>query len=154
MQVRTATPADAEAITALINAAFVVEKFFIDGDRVNLDMVRAFLEKGVFLLAHNGRDIAGCVYTECRGNRGYLGLLSVDPARQGSGLGRLLVEAVEQHCRAHGCEAVDLRVVNLREGLPEFYRHLGYTGNGTEEFPPGEVTKLACHFVKMTKSLA
>jgi len=154
MQVRIATPTDAEALTALINAAFVVEKFFIDGDRVNLDMVRAFLDKGAFLIAQNGQDIAGCVYTERRGDRGYLGLLSVDPARQGSGLGRLLVEAVEQRCRAQGCEAVDLRVVNLREGLPEFYRHLGYSENGIEEFPPGEATKLPCHFVKMTKRLA
>jgi hypothetical protein len=44
MRVRMAVAADAEALTAVINAAFVVEQFFIDGDRVNLDMVRACLD--------------------------------------------------------------------------------------------------------------
>jgi len=152
MRVRIAVAADAEAVTALINAAFVVEKFFIDGDRVNLEMVRGFLARGEFLIADDAAGVAGCVYAEVRGDRGYLGLLSVDPARQKNGLGRLLVEAAEEHCRARGCVAMDLRVVNLREELPAFYRRLGYSENGTEEFPPGEVTKLPCHFIRMTKA--
>jgi len=152
MRVRIAVAADAEAVTALINAAFVVEKFFIDGDRVNLEMVRGFLARGEFLIADDAAGVAGCVYAEVRGDRGYLGLLSVDPARQKNGLGRLLVEAAEEHCRARGCVAMDLRVVNLREELPAFYRRLGYAENGTEEFPPGESTKLPCHFIRMTKA--
>jgi len=152
MRVRIAVAADAEAVTALINAAFVVEKFFIDGDRVNLEMVRGLLVKGAFLIAEDDTGMSGCVYVERRSDRGYLGLLSVDPARQKNGLGRLLVEAAEEHCRARGCVAMDLRVVNLREELPAFYRRLGYSENGTEEFPPGEVTKLPCHFIRMTKA--
>lgn len=140
-------------LTAVINAAFVVEQFFIDGDRVNTEMVRALLDKGTFLVAEDDSGVAGCVYTEARGDRGYLGLLSVDPARQGNGLGRLLVDAAEEHCRARGCVAMDLRVVNLREELPAFYRKLGYSENGTEEFPPGEVTKLPCHFIRMSKPI-
>lgn len=47
---------------------------------------------------------------------------------------------------------MDLRVVNLREELPAFYRWLGYVEDGTEEFPPSEVTKLPCHFIRMTKA--
>jgi GNAT superfamily N-acetyltransferase len=153
MRVRIAAAADTEVLAAVINSAFVVEKFFIDGDRVNLEMVRGFLDKGAFLIAEDDDGVAGCVYTEVRGDRGYLGLLSVDPARQKNGLGRLLVEAAEEHCRARGCTAMDLRVVNLREELPAFYRWLGYVENGTEEFPEGEVTKVPCHFVKMTRTL-
>jgi len=152
MRVRIAVAADAEAVTALINAAFVVEKFFIDGDRVNLEMVRGLLVKGAFLIAEDDTGMPGCVYVERRSDRGYLGLLSVDPARQKNGLGRLLVEAAEEHCRARGCVAMDLRVVNRREELPAFYRWLGYVEDGTEEFPPGEVTKLPCHFIRMTKA--
>ena len=140
-------------LTSVINAAFVVEKFFIDGDRVSLEMVRELADKGEFLVAEDEAGVAGCVYTEVRGDRGYLGLLSVDPVRQKNGLGRLLVEAAEEYCRARGCGAMDLRVVNLREELPAFYSRLGYVENGTEAFPPGEVTKMACHFVRMTKNL-
>jgi len=86
MRVRIAVAADAEAVTALINAAFVVEKFFIDGDRVNLEMVRGLLVKGAFLIAEDDTGMSGCVYVERRSDRGYLGLLSVDPARQKNGL--------------------------------------------------------------------
>jgi len=153
MQARIATAGDAETLTALINAAFVVEQFFIYGDRVNVQMVREFLTKGTFLIGDDASGVVGCVYTELRGNRGYLGLLSVDPARQKGGFGRLLVEAAEAYCRERGCIAMDLRVVNLRQELPAFYRRLGYVDNGTEEFPAGELTKLPCHFLKMTKSL-
>ena len=161
MRVRMAVAADAGALMAVINAAFVVERFFIDGDRVNLEMVRAFLDKGEFLIAGDdtsddsgeGNGVAACVYVEVRGERGYLGLLSVDPVRQKAGLGRLLVEAAEEHCRTRGCRAMDLRVVNVRAELPAFYRRLGYAENGTEEFPAEEATKLACHFLKMTKAI-
>jgi GNAT superfamily N-acetyltransferase len=153
MRVRMAVAADAEALTAVINAAFVVEKFFIDGDRVDLEMVREFLGKGEFLIAGDEAGVAACVYVEVRGDRGYLGLLSVDPARQKAGLGRLLVTAAEEHCRSRGCGAMDLRVVNVRTELPAFYERLGYAENGTEAFPAGEVTKMACHFVKMTKGI-
>jgi len=153
MRVEMAKTADAEALTALINAAFAVEKFFIDGNRVNLDMVRALLEKGRFLVARNEAGVAGCVYLERRGERGYLGLLSVDPARQKTGLGRLLMEAAEDYGRECWWKAVDLRVVNLREELPAFYRRLGYQDCGEEEFPPGEPARLPCHFLKMTKAL-
>jgi GNAT superfamily N-acetyltransferase len=157
MRVRIAVAADAEELTAIINAAFVVEKFFIDGDRVDVEMVREFLDRGEFLIASDDASdnsaVAACVYVEVRGVRGYLGLLSVDPVRQKTGLGRLLVTAAEEHCRARGCRAMDLRVVNLREELPPFYRRLGYAENGTEEFPAEEATKMACHFVKMTKAI-
>lgn len=51
---------DAEAITRLINQAFLVERFFIDGDRIDLDQVRALFHKGEFLVAENGATLAGC----------------------------------------------------------------------------------------------
>jgi GNAT superfamily N-acetyltransferase len=90
---------------------------------------------------------------ELRGERGYFGPLSVDPERQGSGTGKLLVKAAEDYARAHGCRFMDLRIVNLREELPAFYRKLGYAETGTEPFPETEPTKLPCHLVCMSKAL-
>jgi GNAT superfamily N-acetyltransferase len=153
MQVRAAADSEAPVLVALINAAFRVEKFFIDTDRTDLAQVRAFFRSGRFLAAEDGDGIAACVYVEQRGARGYFGLLSVDPARQRMGLGKLLVEAAEEYCRGRGCVAMDLQIVNLRSELPAFYQRLGYEETGTAAFPADVATKLPCHFVRMSKSL-
>lgn len=137
----------------LINAAFRVEKFFIETDRIDLAQVEAFFRSGGFLVAEHAGGIAACVYVEQRGDRGYFGLLSVDPGRQKSGFGKTLITAAEEYCRGLGCGAMDLQIVNLRSELPAFYTRLGYSETGTGPFPPDAVTKLPCHFVRMSKAL-
>lgn len=153
MRYRIAELADLESVKALINLAFQVERFFIEGDRINIDSARHLAAKGKFILADDRAGLAGCIYVELRGNRAYLGLLSVDPSRQRSGIGSQLVEAAEEHCRSAGCRFVDLRIVNLRKELSAFYRRIGYREAGTSPFTPGVVTKFPCYFVEMTKPL-
>jgi predicted N-acetyltransferase YhbS len=151
---RKAEPAEADAIAGLINRAFAVERFFVDGDRTSPQKVRELFGTGSFLVAEDGDGLVGCVYVERRGERGYVGLLSIDPTRQRSGLGSRLMAAAEDHARKAGCQAVDLRVVNLRQELPGFYHRLGYTETGAEPFPPDAKPKLPCHLVTMSKLLA
>lgn len=158
MRIRIAEASDAASITRLINAAFAVEKFFIDGDRIDLAQVLAHFQKGEFLVAEDDRaedggGMAGCAYIEARGDRSYLGLLSIDPGRQRSGLGAKLMAAAEDRAREKGCRFMDLRIVNLRQELPGFYRRLGYVEDGTAPFPPDAPAKLPCHFVNMSKPL-
>ena len=155
MQERVAEVTDAPAIMAVINAAFRrAESFLIDRDRVDLEMVRSLLEKGKFLVAEDGGVLAGCVYIELRGDRAYLGLLSVDPDRQKAGLGSQLMNAAENYCARAGCRFMDLRIVNVRRELPAFYRHRGYVETGTAPFTPGLNPKVPCHFVEMSKPLS
>jgi GNAT superfamily N-acetyltransferase len=130
-----------------------VESFFIEGDRIEADGVRKLRGTGQFLIAQDDAGIAACVYVEQRGERAYLGLLSVDPLRQRSGLGSRLVAAAEDHARACGIHHMDLRIVNLRLELPEFYRRLGYLVTGTSPFPPEAAPKQPCHFINMSKAL-
>ncbi len=137
----------------VINAAFrAAESFFIERDRVNLESMRPFLQKGKFLVADDG-EVVGCVYIELRGERAYLGLLSVDPQRQGAGLGSTLMNAAEEFCKNAGCRFMDLRIVNLRTENEAFYKRRGYAETGTEPFPAELTTKLPCHFVNMSKKL-
>ena len=154
MTVRVAELQDAEAIVGLINAAFVVERFFLDRDRTNLTEVLGFFETGTFLIAvsENGA-LDGCVYIERRGERAYLGLLSIHPSRQRSGLGARLAAAAEKYCFDMGCRFIDLRTVNVRVELPAFYRKLGYQETGTSPFPADVETRMPCHFVHMSKPL-
>lgn len=150
MTVRIAGPGDGDELLRITNAAYQVEKFFIDTDRLSAESLARLLAKGVFLITE---DLSGCVYVEVRGDRGYFGPLSVVPERQGSGAGKLLIRAAEDYARAHGCRYMDLYIVNLREELPAFYRKFGYTETGTEPFPEGEPTTLPCHLVGMSKEL-
>jgi GNAT superfamily N-acetyltransferase len=154
LRFRLASSADTEALARLINSAFRVEQPYIEGDRTSPDGVRTYMEKGRFLLAENAAGLAGCVYVEPRANRGYLGLLGVDPAQQGTGLGRKLMDAAEDFLREAGCLAVDLRVISARTPLPAFYRHLGYIETGTAPFAPDVPVKVPCHYILMSKTLS
>jgi GNAT superfamily N-acetyltransferase len=154
MNTRTAQLEDAENIARLVNAAFRPERFFIDADRTNPEKVRALMQKGKFLLTEEAAVLTGCVYVELRDERGYFGLLAVDPESQRSGLGSRLVAAAEEYCRAAGCGIMDLTIVNLRIDSPPFYRRLGYVESETLPFPPDQHPNQPCHLVRMSKALA
>ena len=149
---RQASAADVPTLVTLINRAYEIEKFFVEGDRVSAAEVSNLLSRGVFLIGDDAGAPAACVYVQLAGDRGYFGLLAVNPERQGHGWGREMVEAAEQHARAAGCVAMDLSVVNLRTELPPFYHRLGYTETGTAPFTDQRATQ-PCHFVLMSKSL-
>ena len=152
--IRTASPDDAANITAVINAAFrIAEGFFIDGNRIAQPEVEQMLTKGTFLLAEDGDKLNGCVYVELRGERSYLGLLSVDPAYQQGGLGSLLMVEAENYCRERGSTFMDILFVNLREELPAYYQKRGYVQTGTSPFPEDVPTRMPCHFINMSKPL-
>jgi GNAT superfamily N-acetyltransferase len=155
LQLRIAEIRDAEAIVLVINAAFrQAESFLIDRDRIDLAEVQQLLQTGRFLVFDDLGFLCGCVYVESRGDRSYLGLLSVDPRRQKSGIGSKLMSAAEDHCARTGSRYMDLRIVSVRKELPSFYRNRGYVESGIEPFPSGLNPKLPCHFVKMSKPLA
>ena len=157
MTMRFATTDDIPELVRIINAAYRVEDFFIKGDRTSVDDIGARMAApDVIFLVVEARDsgaIAATVCVDVRDGRGHFALLSVDPAFQGQGLGRLLVRAVEDHCRTAGCESLDLDVVNLREELPAFYTALGFVPFDSAPFPDAGKLRREAHLVLMTKPL-
>ncbi|MGA2168499.1 MAG: GNAT family N-acetyltransferase [Terracidiphilus sp.] len=155
IRVRLTTDADKSSLILLINSAFSIETF-LEGTRTDDARLAAMMRKGEILVAEIGSgQLLGCVYTEVRGARGYLGQLAVDPAHQGTGLARFIVEAAENHLRRHGCEAVDITVLSLRPELLPIYRRFGYIETGTEAFSPSRPLKSGaeCHCIVMSKPL-
>lgn len=151
---RPAHAGDLAAIAELIDLAYRVEDFFIDGKRTDGEDMAALLAAGTFLLAESPeRELQGSVFVRLRPPRGYFGMLSVHPVAQGSGLGRFLVRAAERYCRDRSCTEMDLSVVNLRTELIPWYRKLGYTENGTEPFTETGKLKQPAHFILMNRSL-
>ena len=150
---RIANDNDVEAVVRLVNTAFLVEQFFIERDRTDAPTIRSLMHKGIFLLAEEDSILVGCVYAELRGERGYFGMLSVDPSRQGTGVGHLLVSAVETNFRNAGCKFSDLKIVNVRGDLYDLYHRWGYADTGTSVYDDPTPTKIHVHFINMSKPL-
>ena len=153
---RAATAADAPRLISLVNSAYSIETF-LEGTRTDDERLAAMKAKGRVLVAEDGSGrLLACVYIEVLGSHGYLGLLAVDPAHQGSGLARRIVQAAEDQLRGEGCEAVDIIVLSLRPELLPIYRRFGYIETGiVEEFRPTRhlAPGFECHGIKMSKQL-
>ncbi|HEU0031571.1 MAG TPA: GNAT family N-acetyltransferase [Kofleriaceae bacterium] len=156
ISVRRAQISDAPALADLVNRAYAVEQFFVDGNRTTVREIEQLLERGVFLVLEHGDALAAAVYVDvaaaARGESGYFGMLSVDPELQGMGLGTRLVRNAEAMCEAMGATEMRLKIVNLREELARWYKSLGYREVGTAPYTHRPV-KQACHFVEMHKPL-
>ena len=81
-----------------------------------------------------------------------MGMLAVDPALQGRGVGRRMIAAVENRASGAGCSGIDIKIVDRRVELPPLYRALGFRDNGTAPFDDPLLTK-PCHFLLMSKEL-
>jgi ribosomal protein S18 acetylase RimI-like enzyme len=143
-----ATPADAAALTDLINHAYrgpaapqawTTEAHLLDGPRISeghvRDMVALPSSHGAALLKYiDERGIlVGCVYLEPTGKHLYLSTLAVAPAAQGHGVGRQLLAAAEDYARQYGCTRIKISVLSARPELVAWYERHGYQLTGTSE---------------------
>ncbi len=96
---RSATAADVPALVALVNAAYrgdssrigwTTEADLLDGQRVDADGLAAALATpgiAVLIAEKEPAVLLGCVQLHRWGSDCYLGLLTIEPAAQGAGLG-------------------------------------------------------------------
>ena len=153
LHIRPAHLKDTDALSRLINRAFVAESLWVSGERINPDGVRELVFKGTFLLGENNGALLACVYIERRGSSAHIGLVSVDPNHQHQGLGSEIMTAAEAHCREAGYHEMELRFINHRTTLKDFYSQLGYALTGKIESPDPARMKTPFHFVQMAKPL-
>ena len=150
--VRRATVADAAALAALVNQAYAVEQFFVDGDRTNAAEIEQMMAKGTFLVLDHHARVGAAVYVTIESTKAYFGMLAVGSELRGHGLGTRLVRIAEAMAEAAGCEAMTMKIVNLREELGRWYRSLGYREVRTAPYTHRPI-KRACRFVEMERSL-
>jgi ribosomal protein S18 acetylase RimI-like enzyme len=153
ISIRDARQDDAEAISQLINTAFLVEQFFIERDRTNPATVRNLMGEGKFLVAEDGPVLLGSIFAKLCGERGYFGMLSIDPSHQQMGIGHQLVDAAEKYFREAGCKFSDLKIVSVRPELYALYRRWGYVETETAPYDDPAPTKVPVQFILMSKSL-
>lgn len=86
---------------------------------------------GAVLVALAEDGLAGAVMVGHDGHRGAVYYLGVDPARRRGGLGRRLVAAAEEWCRARGVPKLNLLVRKENDVVLAFYAALGYRDTHT-----------------------
>jgi GNAT superfamily N-acetyltransferase len=150
--------ADAAALAQLVNRAYAVEHFFVEGDRTDAVEIAQMMTTGTFLvldraLEGDERGLAAAVYVTVTGEQGYFGMLAVGPGLQGQGIGKRMVRIAEALAEAAGCTRMTMKIVNLREELGRWYRSLGYREVGTTPYVVHRPVKRSCHFVDMARSL-
>jgi len=152
--IRLATIEDQPSMVSLINRAFAIETF-LDGQRTSVAEIQAMFATGEFLVAIANDVLVASVYTEVRGERGYFGMLSVTASYQGTGFGRRMIQAAEQHCRNKRCKRMELTVLSLREELPPLYRKFGYNETGRKPFHTTRQIEgnQPCELILMSKQL-
>lgn len=146
---RPAVADDVEALHALVTRAYrgdaarlgwTHEADLLDGQRTDVEaLAEVVADPGkVILMAHHGGVLIGCVMLSRQDDgAAYLGMLSVDPVRQSSGLGRLLLVAAEAEAAArYGSYRIEMTVIRQRPELIAWYERRGYALTGaTAEFP-------------------
>ena len=150
---RPAVPADLPAIASLVNSAYrgdssragwTTEADLLGGQRTDPDSLRDQLATGaaVLLLAQAEGTLYGCVFLERDRERdeAYLGMLTIAPALQNTGLGRALLAHAETFAReAWQANAMRMTVIAQRTELLAWYERRGYVPTGEREpFPYGD----------------
>ena len=147
MHIRAAKADDIPDLVALVNRAYrreggwTNESHLIGGPRTTVADVDELLREpgGVILTARDDDGLAGCVYLKKSGDKLYLGMLSVSPARQGGGIGKRLMVAAMEHARQQGCTAIRITVISLRDELIGWYQRQGFRRTGEiEPFHAGD----------------
>jgi len=146
VQILPATPSDIPALLALVNSAFrgdsarqgwTHEADLLHGDlRTDEASLRDLLQQPggtVLKYCTDTGHMEGCVYLQQKTNELYLGMLTVEPAQQGAGIGKLLLAAAEAHAQQLGCAKIRMRVLSTRHELLAWYERHGYWLTGETE---------------------
>jgi ribosomal protein S18 acetylase RimI-like enzyme len=148
---RPATAADAPALVALVNSAYrgesskagwTSEADLLDGQRIDVEaLTETIARPGSVILVHvQDHAPVACVHLERTGEDCYLGMLTVRPTTQGSGLGRQLLEAAECWASEHWSSlSMHMTVIEQRIELIAWYERHGYSRTGERKpFPYGD----------------
>lgn len=148
---RSATLADIPALVELVTSAYrgdvsrqgwTTEADLLDGQRIDPEVLRQDLlrPRSQVLLALSGERLLACVHVADEDGAGYLGMFSVRPDAQGSGVGKQLMIEAERYARDElGMPVMRMTVIDLREELIAFYERRGYLRTGIKKpFPYGD----------------
>lgn len=147
---RTATIQDADKIVQLVNSAYrgegskqgwTTEADLLDGQRTDAEslaeIIRSPLNQIELAIERNTDKICGSIHLIREfPHTLYFGMLTVNPALQGQGLGKLLLEHAEKIAKGYELSKIRCTVIPVRSELIAFYERRGFRPTGRiENFP-------------------
>jgi ribosomal protein S18 acetylase RimI-like enzyme len=148
---RVAGATDVEAIVALVTSAYrgdasrvgwTTEADLLDGNRIDADVLRADIARARsrVLLLGPGDRLDACAHVAEDDGAGYFGMFAVAPGRQGSGIGRRVLDECERIARDEwALPVMRMTVIDVRGELIAWYERRGYHRTGIHKpFPYGD----------------
>lgn len=146
-----ATLQDIPALNILINSAYrgetskkgwTTEANLLEGKRTNEEeLTETILDpKNTILKYTENNQIIGSVLLVEKEHQLYLGMLTVSPELQNSGIGKKLLAEAENHAKSLGLSGIIMTVISVREELIAWYKRHGYVDTGKREaFPESDI---------------
>ena len=142
-----ATLQDVQALNILVNSAYrgdsskkgwTTEADILGGIRTSEKELSQIIESNsswIFKYTQNEIIIA-CVLLESKKDKLYLGMLTVSPEIQNSGIGKKILKFAESYAIELNLPKIVMTVISIREELITWYKRHGYVDTGiTEPFP-------------------
>jgi ribosomal protein S18 acetylase RimI-like enzyme len=146
---RTATLRDANQLAKLVNSAYrgdyaktgwTTEADLLDGQRTDAKALEEIIQtplNQIDLAVDINDQILGCIHIRRElPDTLYFGMLTVEPAAQGQGLGKQLLQLTESLARAENLSFIRMTVIPQRNELISYYERRGFKATGKfEAFP-------------------
>ena len=151
MHTSPATIEDIPFLVSLINSAYrgeaskkgwTTEADLLEGElRTDIPTLTDIINKpGAAILKYVGEDgnIQGCVYLQQMERGLYLGMLTVSPVLQATGIGKKLLAAAEAFAKSANCPVIFMNVISVRPELIAWYERHGYYDSGERKPLPDD----------------
>lgn len=142
---------DITSLNTLINSAYrgefskkgwTTEAHLLEGGRTTETELLEIIQDDyntILKFSDNGK-IIGCVLLKAKANELYLGMLTVSPELQNSGVGKKLLQQAEIFASELRLPKIVMTVISVREELIAWYKRNGYLDTGAREpFPVSDV---------------
>lgn len=164
-----ATVQDVKSLNTLINSAYrgesskkgwTTEANILEGLRTTEEELSDTIlnPKNTILKFTENDQIIGCVLLIEKEQELYLGMLTVSPELQNSGVGKKLLQQAEIHAQGLLLTKIAMTVISVRSELIAWYKRNGYEDTGAREpFPASDVhipiTEEPLEFIVMKKRI-
>jgi ribosomal protein S18 acetylase RimI-like enzyme len=169
LSISAVTATDIQALVDLVNSAYrgdsskkgwTTEAELLEGIRTD---PQTLLEQinlpghTILKAVNNDQEIIACVGLEEKGNKLYLGMLTVKPDIQATGIGKQMLLAAESFAWSKDLHCIEMTVISVRSELIAFYERRGYQKTGEKrDFPTDPkfgIKKQDLEFIVLEKKL-